>query len=256
VSLPHAEMLKLGVNVDHVATVRQARRTSYPDVIEAALAAERGGADGITVHLREDRRHIQEEDVVALLDRLHTKLNLEMAATSEMVRIAGRLRPPDVCLVPERREEITTEGGLDVASSIDVVRASVSRLKDAGVRVSLFIDPEEVQIAAAWEIGADVVELHTGAYADAITGNERSHELERLRRAASLAHDRGLLVNAGHGLTLDNVGPIAALPQIEELNIGHSIVARALFVGMEEAAREMKRCMREAREAGRKHPAG
>lgn len=241
-------MLKLGVNVDHVATVRQARRTAYPDVVEAALAAERGGADGITVHLREDRRHIQDADVVALLQRLSTKLNLEMAATTEMIGIACRLRPADVCLVPERREELTTEGGLDVAGAIDVVGAAVSRLKNAGVRVSLFIDPKEEQIAAAVQVGADAVELHTGAYADANAGEERSAELERLRRAAALAHDRGLLVNAGHGLTLDNVGSVAALPEIMELNIGHGIVARALFVGMEEAAREMKRCMTAARE--------
>lgn len=243
-------MLKLGVNVDHVATVRQARRTPYPDVVEAALAAERGGADGITVHLREDRRHIQDADVAALLGRLSTKLNLEMAATAEMVEIACRLSPPDACLVPERREELTTEGGLDVAGTTEIVGSAVSRLKGAGVRISLFIDPSEEQIAAAWRIGADAVELHTGAYAEAGCEEERSAELERLRRAALVAHGRGLLVNAGHGLTLENVAPVAALPELAELNIGHSIVARALFVGMEEAAREMKRCMIAARRTG------
>jgi pyridoxine 5-phosphate synthase len=240
-------MLKLGVNVDHVATVRQARRTPYPDVVEAALAAERGGADGITVHLREDRRHIQDADVVALLDRLHTKLNLEMAATAEMVEIGCRLRPPDACFVPERRAELTTEGGLDVASALDVVGAAVARLKDAGVRVSLFIDADQRQIAAALEIGADAVEFHTGAYADAVSPPEGHRELARLRQAVSAAHKDGLLVNAGHGLTLDNVAAVAELPQIEELNIGHSIVARALFVGMEEASREMKQRMIAAR---------
>jgi pyridoxine 5-phosphate synthase len=241
-------MIKLGVNVDHVATVRQARRTPYPDVVEAALAAERGGADGITVHLREDRRHIQDADVVALLRRLRTKLNLEMAATAEMVGIGCRLRPPDACLVPERREELTTEGGLDVAGALVDVGSVVARLKDAGVRVSLFIDANESQIAAALEIGADAVEFHTGAYADAASFEERTRELDRLRRAVSQAHDAGLLVNAGHGLTLDNVEAVARMPQIEELNIGHSIVARALFVGMEEASREMKQRMVAARE--------
>lgn len=240
-------MIKLGVNVDHVATVRQARRTPYPDVVEAALAAERGGADGITVHLREDRRHIQDGDVQALLDRLQTKLNLEMAATSEMVEIGCRLRPPDACLVPERREELTTEGGLNVAGAIENVGAAVARLKNAGVRVSLFIDADEAQIAAARRIEADAVEFHTGGYADANSAVERDRELDRLRLAASLAHDGGLLVNAGHGLTLDNVAPVAALPQVGELNIGHSIVARALFVGMEQASREMKECMVAAR---------
>lgn len=240
-------MIKLGVNVDHVATVRQARRTPYPDVVEAALAAERGGADGITVHLREDRRHIQDGDVQALLDRLQTKLNLEMAATSEMVEIGCRLRPPDACLVPERREELTTEGGLNVAGAIENVGAAVARLKNAGVRVSLFIDADEAQIAAARRIEADAVEFHTGGYADATSAFERDRELDRLRLAASLAHDGGLLVNAGHGLTLDNVAPVAALPQVGELNIGHSIVARALFVGMEQASREMKECMVAAR---------
>jgi len=241
-------MLKLGVNVDHVATVRQARRTPYPDVVEAALAAERGGADGITVHLREDRRHIQDRDVWALRERLRTKLNLEMAATAEMVEIACLVCPPDVCLVPERREELTTEGGLDVAGARVAIGDVVARLRKANVRVSLFIDPSDTQIAAAGEVGANVVELHTGTYAEALSEMERESELERLRHAVQLAHHGGLIVNAGHGLTLENVTPIAALPQVEELNIGHSIVARALFVGMEEAAREMKQRMLAARE--------
>jgi pyridoxine 5-phosphate synthase len=240
-------MIKLGVNVDHVATVRQARRTRYPDVVEAALAAERGGADGITVHLREDRRHIQDADVVALLTQLRTKLNLEMAATVEMVGIACRLRPFDACLVPERREELTTEGGLDVAGALAAAGTAVARLKEAGVRVSLFIDVDERQIAAAFEIGTDAVEFHTGGYADADSTEKRAREIDRLRLAVSMAHAGGLLVNAGHGLTLDNVEPVAQLPQVEELNIGHSIVARALFVGMEEATREMKERMMTAR---------
>jgi pyridoxine 5-phosphate synthase len=240
-------VIKLGVNVDHVATVRQARRTPYPSLVDAARAAERGGADGITVHLREDRRHIQDDDVVALLDCLQTKLNLEMAATAEMVEIGCRLRPPDACLVPERREELTTEGGLDVVSAIRTVGAAVTRLKDAGVRVSLFIDADEAQIAAARDIGADAIELHTGGYADAASAEQRMRELDRLRLGVRLAHDAGLLVNAGHGLTLDNVGPVAELLRVEELNIGHSIVARALFVGMEQASREMKERMMAAR---------
>ena len=242
-------MIALGVNVDHVAAVRQSRGTSYPDVVAAALAAERGGADGITVHLREDRRHIQDRDVEALIAAVRSKVNLEMAVTAEMVGFACRVGPADACLVPERREELTTEGGLDVASATTVVRGAVQRLRDAGMRVSLFIDPDETQIAAARSVGADAVELHTGAYADARTAAARDAQLARFRAAAADAHALGLIVNAGHGLALDNVDPIAARPEIHELNIGHSIVARALFVGIEQATREMKERMRVARAA-------
>jgi len=233
-------MVKLGVNVDHVATVRQARGTPYPDVVAAARAAEAGGADGITVHLREDRRHIQESDVRALLNTVRTKVNLEMAATGEMVELACRLRPADACLVPERRRELTTEGGLDVAGARRAVALAVERLRAAGIRVSLFIDPEPAQIGAAAEVGSDAVEIHTGRYADATGGGARAAELERVDRGVRSAREAGLTVNAGHGLTLDTVGPVAALPAVNELNIGHSIVARALFVGMEAAVREMK----------------
>jgi pyridoxine 5-phosphate synthase len=240
-------MILLGVNVDHVATIRQSRRTPYPDVVEAALAAERGGADGITVHLREDRRHIQDRDVSALLAAVATKVNLEMAMTDEMVAVACRERPADVCLVPERRQELTTEGGLDVAGSVDRVREAVRRLGDAGIRVSLFIDPEARQIDASAAAGAQAVELHTGAYAEAKREDEIRRELDRQRAGMERAHAAGLIVNAGHGLTLDNVAPIAALEHIHELNIGHSIVARALFVGMEQATREMKGRMLAAR---------
>jgi pyridoxine 5-phosphate synthase len=240
-------MIFLGVNVDHVATVRQARGTAYPDVVAAALAAERGGADGITVHLREDRRHIQDADVAALLSAVATKVNLEMAVTDEMVAFACRARPADVCLVPERRQELTTEGGLDVAGSEARVREAVRRLRDAGIRVSLFIDPEARQIDASVAAGAQAVELHTGAYAEAKRDDEIRRELDRQRSGMQRAHAAGLIVNAGHGLTVDNVGPIAALEHVHELNIGHSIVARALFVGMEQAAREMKERMLAAR---------
>ncbi len=233
-------MIKLGVNVDHVATVRQARGTPYPDVIAAAHAAERGGADGITVHLREDRRHIQDRDVTALLQEVRTKVNLEMAVIDEMVEFACRHRPADACLVPERRQELTTEGGLDVRGAGSSVRQAVQRLRDAGVRVSLFIEADPAQIEAACQAGADAVELHTGCYADAVSEERRQGELARIRAGVLQARAGGLLVNAGHGLTLDNVGPIATQGEINELNIGHSIVARALFVGMEEATREMK----------------
>jgi pyridoxine 5-phosphate synthase len=240
-------MIHLGVNVDHVATVRQARGTAYPDVVEAALAAERGGADGITAHLREDRRHIQDADIRALLAAVHTKLNLEMAVTAEMVALACAAKPADVCLVPERRQELTTEGGLDAAGQEAVVGEAVRRLRDAGIRVSLFIDAEPVQIDAAKRISAAAVEIHTGRYADAAGEAARRAELARVRAGVERAHAAGLIVNAGHGLTVDNIEPIAALPQIHELNIGHSIVARALFIGMEAATREMKDCMVAAR---------
>jgi pyridoxine 5-phosphate synthase len=240
-------MLRLGVNVDHVATIRQARRTAYPDVVAAALAAERGGADGITVHLREDRRHIQDADVESLRRAIRTKLNLEMAVLPEMVAIACRIAPADVCLVPERRAELTTEGGLDIAAATGIVGDAVARLADAGIRVSLFIDPDAPQIEAAAAVGAPVVELHTGAYADAASPARQNEQLVRFRTAVRTASAAGLTVHAGHGLTLDNVGAVAALAEVRELNIGHSIVARALFVGIEEATREMKARMLAAR---------
>ena len=241
-------MLKLGVNIDHVATIRQARHTPYPDILAAARAAERGGADGITVHLREDRRHIQDRDVEVLRAGIDTKLNLEMAATDEMVRIACAVRPADVCLVPERRAELTTEGGLDVAGQVTVLESLVARLRQAGIRVSLFVDPEAQQVDAAVRVRADAIELHTGTYAEAHVAAVREAEVARVRLAADPAHAAGLIVNAGHGLTVDNVGPIAALPVVHELNIGHAIVADALFVGLEEAVRRMRARMLAARE--------
>ncbi|HUI27456.1 MAG TPA: pyridoxine 5'-phosphate synthase [Candidatus Kryptonia bacterium] len=237
----------LGVNIDHIATLRQARRTPYPSVLEAALAAERGGADGITVHLREDRRHIQDDDVELLRTRIATKLNLEMAATEEMVRKACAVRPQDACLVPEKRAELTTEGGLDAAGQIETMSRVVQELRAAGIRVSLFIDPEARQIEAALRLRAEAIEIHTGAYAGATTEATRTGELQRIATAAHHAYAAGLMVNAGHGLTLDNVSPIAALPEIHELNIGHGIVARAVFIGLESAVREMKARMLAAR---------
>jgi pyridoxine 5-phosphate synthase len=241
------DMIKLGVNLDHVATLRQVRRTTYPDMWAAAQAAERGGADGITVHLREDRRHIQDADVDLLRARISTKLNLEMAATEEMVVKVCAVRPQDVCLVPERRQELTTEGGLDAAGQIEALHRVVERLQTAGIRVSLFIDPEDCQIEAAQRLRADAIEIHTGTYADVPTAPARQAELGRIRRAAERAAAAGLLVNAGHGLTLDNVTPIAAIAVVHELNIGHSIVADAMFVGLEEAVRRMKARMLAAR---------
>lgn len=235
----------LGVNIDHVATLRQARGTVYPSVVEAAAVAEAAGADAITIHLREDRRHIQDADVLALAGRLRTRMNLEIALTEEMLALAERVRPADVCLVPERREELTTEGGLDVVGQSQRLREACRRLAAAGVRVSLFIDPEPEQVAAADAVGAGVIELHTGAYAE--VGPDRvGVELARLERAALLARRAGLQVNAGHGLTLGNVGAVAAIEGVHELNIGHAIVARALFVGLAEAVREMKSAMCEA----------
>jgi len=233
----------LGVNVDHVATVRQARGTDYPSVFEAALLAIEGGADAITVHLREDRRHIQDEDVRLLCAQDGLRVNFEMAVTEEMLAIATDLAPADVCLVPEKREELTTEGGLDVAANPAAIAAAVERLGGAGIRVSLFIDPEREQLQAASDVGAPVVELHTGAYADTAAA-EQEAEFERLREACLFGHGLGLQINAGHGLNLDNVGPVARLPYMTELNIGHAIVARALFVGMKEAVAEMRRAMR------------
>ncbi|GIX21257.1 MAG: pyridoxine 5'-phosphate synthase [Gammaproteobacteria bacterium] len=232
----------LGVNVDHAATLRQARRTPYPDPVEIARLAEDAGADYITAHLREDRRHIQDHDIERLLAELRTHLNLEMAVTEEMLRLAERWRPAEVCLVPEKRAELTTEGGLDVAGQTSRIAEAVARLAAAGCRVSLFIDPEPRQVDAAAAAGAPVVELHTGAWAE-VQGEAARRELERLRTAAAHAAALGLRVNAGHGLTTANVGPIAALPQIAELNIGHALISRALYVGIGAAVREMKAAM-------------
>jgi pyridoxine 5-phosphate synthase len=240
-------MIRLGVNVDHVATVRQARRADVPDPVEAALLAEKAGADGITVHLREDRRHIQERDVKLLRERAKTKLNLEMAATPAMVAWAETLRPDDACLVPEKREELTTEGGLDVLANREKVQQAVRRLQDQGIQVSLFIDPVREQIEASKEIGARAVEIHTGTYCNA-AGSARQRELEAIGAAAALARHLGLEVHAGHGLDYHNVLSIARIAEIVELNIGHSIIARAVLVGIEQAVREMKRLLTKARE--------
>jgi pyridoxine 5-phosphate synthase len=238
--------LALGVNIDHVATIRQARRGRNPDPLLAALLAEQAGADSITLHLREDRRHIQDHDVERLRDTLQTHMNLELAATEPMVAIATRVRPADVCLVPERRTELTTEGGLDLLRGGPSLGAAVAQLTAAGIRVSLFIDPDPAQIEAALALGAPAVELHAGSYAEA-TGERRAHELHRLASAARSATAAGLVVNAGHGLDYHNVGPVAAIPEVVELNIGFAIIARAVFTGLEPAVREMKRLMREAR---------
>ena len=232
-------MARLGVNIDHVATVRQARGVAYPDVLAAARAVEDGGAVGVTVHLREDRRHIHDADVEGLRAMLRVGLNLEMAATPEMVAIALRVRPDDVCLVPERRAELTTEGGLDVIGQRAVVGDAVRRLADGGLRVSLFIDPDPAQIETAAALGAAAIELHTGRYCELAAADALAAELATLRRAAEIGVGAGMIVNAGHGLRYDNVVPIAALPGMDVLNIGHSIVARAIFVGLERAVREM-----------------
>ncbi|NIR32359.1 MAG: pyridoxine 5'-phosphate synthase [Gammaproteobacteria bacterium] len=241
------EDILLGVNIDHVATLRQARGTRYPDPVHAALEAEHAGADAITIHLREDRRHIQERDVLLLDKVLLTRMNLEMAITEEMLAFCERIAPADCCLVPERREELTTEGGLDVAGQRGRTAEACKRLADHGIHVSLFIDPEPGQVRAAHAAGAPVVEVHTGRYADAPDPAARGAELERIRQMAALAHSLGLQVNAGHGLNYQNVADVAGVPEIKELNIGHAIVARALFSGMGEAVREMKRLMKEAR---------
>jgi pyridoxine 5-phosphate synthase len=244
--VPQNRPIHLGVNIDHVATLRQARGTPYPRPADAVVIAERAGADSITVHLREDRRHIQDADLPAIAAVMQTHMNLELAVTDEMLGIACGFAPSDCCLVPERREEVTTEGGLDVAGQVDRVRAACTRLADAGIRVSLFIDPEERQLEAAVECGAPVVELHTGAYADAV-GEQHVEELQRIAHAAEYGDRLGLVINAGHGLNYDNVGEIAAIPQIVELNIGHAIVSRAVFDGLTVAVSEMKRLMAEAR---------
>lgn len=239
----------LGVNIDHVATLRQARGTRYPDPVQAALLAEEAGADGITVHLREDRRHIQERDVQLLAEVLTTRMNLEMAVVDEMIALAERIRPAHVCLVPEKREELTTEGGLDVVGAHSRITQACKRLGDAGCSVSLFIDPEPEQIRAAFEAGAPVIELHTGAYAEA-QGEAARIEHARIAAAVELATELGLTVNAGHGLHYHNVEAIAAIPGLHELNIGHAIIARALFTGLKEAVAEMKRLIIDGQEAG------
>lgn len=233
-------MAQLGVNIDHVATVRQARRTYEPDPVWAAALAEMGGADGITVHLREDRRHIQDRDLRLLRETVTVKLNLEMAIAEEVVAIACQIRPPQATLVPESRQEVTTEGGLDVAAQRERVAEIVGRLHDAGLAVSLFLDADERQIDAARDVGAEAVELHTGQYALASAGQAQERELERLARGAKQVVERGMTLHAGHGLTYRNVLPVAELPNICELNIGHAIVARALMVGFQQAVREMK----------------
>jgi len=241
------QAILLGVNIDHVATLRQARHTPYPDPVQAAVAAEQAGADAITLHLREDRRHIQEHDVERLKGVMQTRMNLEMAVTEDMLRIAERYQPADCCLVPERREELTTEGGLDVAGQMARISAACQRLAAAGCRVSLFIDADLEQVDAAARCGAPVIELHTGHYADAADPTEQAGELARILRAAEHGRAAGLQVNAGHGLSYDNVSEIAALMTIRELNIGHAIVAQAVFIGIQAAVREMKGLMDAAR---------
>ena len=238
--------LELGINIDHVATLRNARGTIYPDPIKAALLAEEAGADLITLHLREDRRHIKDADLLAIRPLIQTRMNLECAVTPEMLNIACRVQPHDVCLVPEKREEVTTEGGLDALGYFEAVKVACTKLKNAGIRVSLFIDPEEKQIQAAKDVGATVVELHTGRYAD-LLGDQQAQELERIRKAAQFGKSIGLRVNAGHGLHEGNVIPIAAIEELSELNIGHAIVAEALFKGWQKAIVDMKILMAQGR---------
>jgi pyridoxine 5-phosphate synthase len=238
--------LELGINIDHIATLRNARGTIYPDPIKAARLAEEAGADLITLHLREDRRHIKDADLIALRPLIKTRMNLECAVTPEMLAIACKIQPHDVCLVPEKREEVTTEGGLDVLGHFDAVKAATAQLKNAGIRVSLFIDPDEKQIKASKDCGASVVELHTGRYAD-VSGAEQLMELERIKKAAEYGSSIGLRVNAGHGLNEDNVLPIAAIAELSELNIGHAIVAEAVFKGWQKAIIDMKSLMNQGR---------
>jgi pyridoxine 5-phosphate synthase len=238
-------MIKLGINIDHVATLRQARGTKYPSVVEAALRAEQAGADSITLHLREDRRHMQDEDIFAIRPLLQTKMNLELAATDEMIAIASRVKPQDVCIVPERREERTTEGGLNLKESYDHLYRATQNLTEQGSRVSLFIAPDLKDIDLAKKMGAPVIEIHTGSYADAEDEVTKQKEFIRVKAAAEHALSLGLVVNAGHGLHYHNVNLIAAIPGIEELNIGHAIVAHALFVGWDNAIREMKLLLRD-----------
>jgi len=237
----------LGVNIDHIATLREARGTRYPSPLEAALICEKSGADSITLHLREDRRHIQDKDVEEIKTRLKTKMNLEMAATDEMIKIASQISPQDCCLVPEKREELTTEGGLDVVSQLPRMKEVCSQLGDSNIRVSLFIDADKKQIDAAMTCGAPVIEIHTGHYADAVSSVERELKYSEIKKACIYAHSLGLQVNAGHGLTLDNTIAIAKIDSIVELNIGHSIISRAVFVGLANATTEMKALMLEAR---------
>ncbi|HAS8290616.1 TPA: pyridoxine 5'-phosphate synthase [Vibrio vulnificus] len=238
----------LGVNIDHVATLRNARGTKYPDPVHAAEVAERAGADGITIHLREDRRHITDRDVRILRETLQTRMNLEMAVTDEMIEIALKTQPEYVCLVPEKREELTTEGGLDVAGHLDKIKAATEKLTAAGIKVSLFIDADREQIDAAKACGVPFIELHTGHYADAATEADQLDELKKIAAGASYAADLGITVNAGHGLTYHNVAPIAALPEIYELNIGHAIIGRAVFDGLHKAVADMKAIMVAARQ--------
>jgi len=244
--MSHPKALELGINIDHVATLRNARGTIYPDPLKAAQIAEEVGADLITLHLREDRRHIKDADLLALRPLIKTRMNLECAVTPEMLKIACQVKPHDVCLVPEKREEVTTEGGLDVLGHFQAINAATTQLKNAGIRVSLFIDPEEKQIQAAKDAGATVVELHTGRYAD-LEGDAQVRELERIRRAAQFGVSIGLRVNAGHGLHEGNVLPIAAIAELSELNIGHAIVAEALFKGWQKAITDMKALMVQGR---------
>ncbi|QWD68734.1 pyridoxine 5'-phosphate synthase [Polynucleobacter sp. VK25] len=244
--MSNPQALELGINIDHVATLRNARGTIYPDPLRAAALAEEAGADLITLHLREDRRHIKDADLLALRPLIKTRMNLECAVTPEMIGIACKVKPHDVCLVPEKREEVTTEGGLDVLGHFDAVKAATKKLIDAGIRVSLFIDPEEKQIQAAKDVGAAVVELHTGRYAD-LSGAAQATELERIRKAAIFGKSIGLRVNAGHGLHEGNVKPVAAIAELSELNIGHAIVAEALFKGWQKAIIDMKALMVQGR---------
>jgi pyridoxine 5-phosphate synthase len=237
----------LGINVDHVATLRQARGTEYPDPVQAALIAEGAGANNITMHLREDRRHIQERDVKLIKEVMKTSLNLEMAVTEEMLCFAEKIKPQHCCLVPEKREELTTEGGLDILQQEEKIRAACQRLAQAGIEVSLFIDPDLKQLAAAKRCGAPAIEIHTGSYADTKDKDEQTKELHKIKSAAQWAKQNGFIVNAGHGLNIDNVQAIAAIPEISTLNIGHAIIARAVFIGLPEAVKEIKTSMETAR---------
>ena len=237
----------LGVNIDHVATLRQARGTTYPDPVNAALICEQAGAEGITLHLREDRRHIQDDDVRRMGPALKTRMNLELAVTDEMIAFAKEIKPQHVCFVPEKRQEVTTEGGLDVVGNFDAIKAATQELEAIGCDVSLFIDADFAQIDAAVACGAPTIEIHTGAYADAETPEAQQAELERIVKGAEYAASKGLVVNAGHGLNLDNVTPIAAIPQIHELNIGHSLISDAVFVGLAQAVQQMKAVIKSAR---------